>query len=285
MNLQQLRYLVAVIEHGTMTAAARALHVSQPALGRAVRALEREVGASLLTSDGQRLHPTPAGLAVASHARSISDHVADILSLGDDRELVLAATPTLGAGTAPRLLRVLTERCPTATVSLARRDGPAEVAAMVRSGQAMAGVVELPAPGRVLAGLGTTSLGRREIVLLCPTGIPVRAPLPHADLGGLPLIVPATGHRRRQLDLWFASLGIRPRVVCETDERLAWEHLVGSGLGCSFTDRWHAEHAPVRDTRVVELAPPVRTHVKLLYREDDPDRTLRALLDGLPRTP
>ncbi|MBF6507486.1 LysR family transcriptional regulator [Saccharopolyspora hirsuta] len=284
MNLQQLSYLIAVIEHGTMTAAARALHISQPALGRAVRALEREVGTSLLASDGQRLHPTPAGLAVASHARAISGHIADILSLGESRELVLAATPTLGAGTAPRLLRVLTEQCPTATVSLVRRDGPADVAAMVRSGQAMAGVVELPADGRadLADGLGTAALGRREIVLLCPVGIPVRTPLPHEDLGGLPLIVPASGHRRSQLDLWFAELGIRPRVVCETDERLAWEHMVGTGLGCAFTDRWHAEHAPVRNTRIVELAPPVRTRVKLLYREDNPSRTLRALLEGLP---
>ncbi|MDA3625311.1 LysR family transcriptional regulator [Saccharopolyspora oryzae] len=285
MNLQQLHYLIAVVDHGTMTAAARALHVSQPALGRAVRALEREVGTPLLASNGRRLHPTQEGLAVVAHARAISGHITDILSLGERRELVLAATPTLGAGTAPRLLRVLTEQCPNATVSLERRDGPAEVAAVVRNGQAMAGIVELSASDPVDDGLGSVALGSREIVLLCPSGMPVPAELPHAGLAELSLILPANGHRRSQLDLWFTSLGLRPRVVCETDERLAWEQMVGAGLGCAFTDRWHAESAPVRGTRIVRLAPPIHTEVKLLYRKDNPSRTLRLLLDALARTP
>ncbi|MGW5643479.1 LysR family transcriptional regulator [Saccharopolyspora sp. NPDC003752] len=283
MNLQQLHYLAAVVEHGTMTAAARALHVSQPALGRAVRALEREVGTPLLASEGKRLYPTPAGLAVSAHARAIFGHVADILSLGDERELVLAATPTLGAGAAPRLLRVLAERCPTATVLLERLDGPAEVAAVVRNGQATAGIVEVPSPHQFSTadGLATLSLGRREIVLLCPDGIPAASPLPHQDLARLPLIVPASGYRRSQLDAWFSSLGLRPRVVCQTDERLVWEQMAGSGLGCAFTDRWHAERAPVPGTRIVQFTPQLHTNVELLYRKDNPSRTLHALLAGL----
>ena len=43
MNIQQLRYVVATAERGSMTAAAAALFVAQPALSRAVRQLEREL--------------------------------------------------------------------------------------------------------------------------------------------------------------------------------------------------------------------------------------------------
>lgn len=43
MNIQQLRYVVATAEHGSMTAAAATLYVAQPALSRAIRLLEREL--------------------------------------------------------------------------------------------------------------------------------------------------------------------------------------------------------------------------------------------------
>jgi LysR family cyn operon transcriptional activator len=53
MNLQQLRYLVATADEGTMTSAATACHVAQPVLTRAVRALERELGVLLLRRRGR----------------------------------------------------------------------------------------------------------------------------------------------------------------------------------------------------------------------------------------
>ena len=44
MNLQQLRYLIATADEGTMTRAAESLHVAQPALSRAIRGFEAEIG-------------------------------------------------------------------------------------------------------------------------------------------------------------------------------------------------------------------------------------------------
>ena len=68
MNLQQLRYVVATADAGSMTAAARAVPVAQPALSRAVRALEAELGVELFATRGRSVELTESGFF--SHRKS-----------------------------------------------------------------------------------------------------------------------------------------------------------------------------------------------------------------------
>ena len=67
--LQLLETFCAVAEAGSLTKAAERLHLTQPAITRQMRALERELGASLLTRTSQGVALTPAGHAVLAHAR------------------------------------------------------------------------------------------------------------------------------------------------------------------------------------------------------------------------
>ncbi|WP_189051031.1 LysR family transcriptional regulator [Aliidongia dinghuensis] len=70
MELRHLRYFIAVVEEGGLTAAAeRRLHTSQPSLSRQIRDLEYEVGAPLLTRTTHGVELTPAGRAFLDHAR------------------------------------------------------------------------------------------------------------------------------------------------------------------------------------------------------------------------
>jgi LysR family transcriptional regulator, regulator of abg operon len=82
MKLDQLNHLIAIVEHGSLRAAARRLTMPQPALTRSVRALERELGASLfarqttgmvLTAEGVRFHRRAC--AIASEARRALEEV------------------------------------------------------------------------------------------------------------------------------------------------------------------------------------------------------------------
>jgi len=70
MELRHLRYFIAVVEEGGLTAAAeRRLHTSQPSLSRQIRDLEYEVGTALLTRTPHGVDLTPAGRAFLDHAR------------------------------------------------------------------------------------------------------------------------------------------------------------------------------------------------------------------------
>lgn len=61
MRLEQLQYLVGIIDHGSFNKAAHALHITQPALTSAVKALENELGVSLLIRSSRGVLPTACG--------------------------------------------------------------------------------------------------------------------------------------------------------------------------------------------------------------------------------
>lgn len=66
-----MRAFVAVVEEGGLSAAARRLHVSQPALSQTVTALERELGVDLLTRSSTGVRPTEAGRTLLAEARAV----------------------------------------------------------------------------------------------------------------------------------------------------------------------------------------------------------------------
>ena len=73
MDLKQLRYFSAVVEQGSISAAARALFMSQPPLSTQVRQLEKELGVQLFSRDGHKLTLTPAGKLLYDRAQGLLD--------------------------------------------------------------------------------------------------------------------------------------------------------------------------------------------------------------------
>ena len=69
MNTRQLRHFLAVMDLGSIAAAAEQVHLSQPALSRSLRALEDELRVPLFDRHDRRLRPTPYALAYAERAR------------------------------------------------------------------------------------------------------------------------------------------------------------------------------------------------------------------------
>src|SRR3954453_15860680 len=101
MDLRQASYVIAVVDHGTFTAAAASIPVSQPALSQAIASLERELGTDLFHRIGRQVVLTPAGEAFLEPARRMlrgaevaRAAVADVAGLTSGR-LEIVALPTL----------------------------------------------------------------------------------------------------------------------------------------------------------------------------------------------
>ncbi|MET1085804.1 MAG: LysR family transcriptional regulator [Arthrobacter sp.] len=98
MNLRRLQYFLAVVDAGTVTAAAERIHIAQPALSRQIKTLEKELKLSLFEAQGNKLALTPAGRAFVPAARRLMletqslEDAADALRTGRVATLVAAAT-------------------------------------------------------------------------------------------------------------------------------------------------------------------------------------------------
>jgi LysR family hydrogen peroxide-inducible transcriptional activator len=124
MNLQELRYLVAVAEHRHFGRAAEACNVSQPTLSSQIRKLETELGVTLFERTNKRVDVTPVGRQILIHsqralaeagqmqavARAASDPLVGPLKLG--------VIPTLAPYLMPLILLPLRQAYPGLTIEL-----------------------------------------------------------------------------------------------------------------------------------------------------------------------
>ncbi len=82
MDIRQLRYFVAIVEHGSITRASEMLNVAQPALSLHLKNMEEHLGTRLLIRSRTGVMPTEAGTLLAQRAQTILD---DLARTEDDR--------------------------------------------------------------------------------------------------------------------------------------------------------------------------------------------------------
>jgi LysR family transcriptional regulator, cyn operon transcriptional activator len=255
MNLQQLRYLVATADEGTMTRAAEALHVAQPALSRAVRAVESEIGVTVFERTGRGVRITRQGREVVGIARRILSDLDRLAAVGASETLrVCAISGQAREIGSPAVARYVAQR--RGRVALDVVDTPDEVVDNVRDGRAQLGIVDLPAP----TDLTAISLGWQELVLVHPPAWTLPDPLPVTELSGLPLVAPASDDWRHEaLERNLRAAGVDPAIAAETTERDVLIGLVQQGAGAWFSYGRQAQAAVAGGAGVVHLTPmPVR---------------------------
>jgi LysR family transcriptional regulator, hydrogen peroxide-inducible genes activator len=123
-NLQDLRYLVAVAEHRHFGRAAEASNISQPTLSSQIRKLENELGVTLLERTNKRVSLTPVGSQILTHARRALDEAAQMAAIAQASRdplvgpLRLGAIPTLAPYLMPRILTPIRQQYPGLVIEL-----------------------------------------------------------------------------------------------------------------------------------------------------------------------
>ncbi|MET7852980.1 LysR family transcriptional regulator [Streptomyces avermitilis] len=149
---RNLRYFVAVAEDLHFTRAAERLFVSQPALSKQIRTLERQLGAELFERDRQGVRLTAVGSALLPYARRVLadwDAAADAVERARAEQqatLVVGMSTSPGrSGLLPAIRSRFSEACPAATVRL-RQVSWEDSSAGLADGSADAAFVWLPVP-------------------------------------------------------------------------------------------------------------------------------------------
>ena len=285
MDVQQLRYVVAVADTGTFTAAAARCLVAQPSLSQSIARLEREIDVALFTRTGRGVVLSAAGEAFVGAARSalrafdaIVPEVDAVRGLTAGH-LDLVALPTLALDPTAPLVAAFRRRHPGVTVRLAHPDGTADLLRAVRDGDCELGITERP---RRSAGLVVVPLARQELVVVAPPGSALPDPIGPAELAREPLVTQPVGTSTRALlDDLLTRAGIAPTVAVETDQRELVIPLVQGGAGVAVVSRPVAEQA-VGTVAVHRLRPALWRDLAVVHRAGTPSPAARAFLAGLP---
>lgn len=271
MDIRSAQYLIAVVEQGSVTAAADVLHISQPSLSQAIRSLERTLDTTLLERTTRGVTPTPAGLAVVASARKLladvkraEDAVAAVVELRKG-ELSLAVQSDLAIDPVARLTGLLHAVSPGITFTTMAAPSPQEVRALVRDGSCELGFVERATSSGTSDVLREIMLGVQETVLSIPASLAsgLADPVPLESVKDLPMIVETstTGH------VYLVDRGVElENVVVEVTDRLAVREMVAQGVGMALLPRSIAEQdAPASVVR--SLHPPVTRETILVHRD------------------
>jgi LysR family cyn operon transcriptional activator len=281
MNLQQLRYLVALADHGTMTAAAQAVPVAQPVISRALRSLEHELNVSLIRKDGRGVALTPMGLRASEMCREVLDGVQAIAEIGSPvalTEVRMLMWPVLEELFAERLLTVLngTQSCEVAIDTISNNN---EGSTRLLQGEAHFGVlIDTPS---AQPELEWRSIGSVFVGVLARADHQLPVPLPDHLLTDMALVWKRAWRAAEQpLRELLHARGLHPNIVVETGGRTSWPSMVRAGRG-------HALSLTVQncepDLVVLPIDPPLEFPLALVHRRVSASSPIRAIGDALVR--
>jgi DNA-binding transcriptional LysR family regulator len=188
MQFKQLEEFIAVVQAGSVRGAARKLGLTQPALTKAIRRLEEEVGAPLLVRSGQGVSLTEAGSVLLPHAEAAQAELRraaeDLEQLRGRPERMIAAscTPVVGVTIVPDALKLFRQTYPSVLLHLLDGLSPPGLSLL------KVGAVDFyvgSAPGvQDDKSLGSMQLAPNPLVIACRPGHPLQHASQLADFVG-----------------------------------------------------------------------------------------------------
>ena len=280
MNLPQLEYFLAAVEHGSFTGAADALHLAQPSVSEQVRRLEDELGVRLFQRVGRGLVLTDAGRALRPRAEAVLEAVREA------RESVVAVRELRG-GTASfgtfaaagdylgsDLIAEFRRRHPNVRVRILGLNS-ADAADAVRAGRLEGAIVALPIDDD---GLDVRPVVEDELVFVSADHERLHEPMTIERLATMPLVLPDASFgledpTRRSLAELAQRAGVTIRTVIDVESDATAFDLVAGGAGDTVS--WHGllvARGRRRTARVgwVPFAEPIVVSLAFVFRQGAP---------------
>jgi LysR family nitrogen assimilation transcriptional regulator len=240
MELRQLRYFVAIVDHGSLSRAALVLHVAQPALTQQLRQLEEELGVQLLHRSAQGVLSTDAGKVFYEHAQAILKQVADAQAAVVQSAERPSGSVTLGLphsisdALALPLLTAIRQRYPEITLQLTE-EITGSLAEQLRAGRINLAV--LFDDGQ-LGGFAAVPLVEEELRFICRADAPAgagRDSLSLREALDTTLILPGLQHGvRPRIESTARAAGLATHGVIEINSIAILKSAILAGMGATI---------------------------------------------------
>lgn len=278
------RAFLVTAEEGSLSAAARALGLAQPTLGRQVDALEQELGVVLFERVGRGLELTPAGHDLIGHVRTMAE-AANRLSMGAygqsetmEGEVLIAASDAYAGLLLPPILAQLRREEPRIHIQIVASNAASDL--LRREADIAIRNFRPKEPdlvARLIRDAGARFYATPEYLLRVG---PIKAP---ADMSRVDFIAPDTPDRMGETlnRLGFGVTEQHFPIVCD-NFIVMWE-MVKQGMGVGFIDDRIGDADPAVE-RVLPDLPPLTFPVWLVaHRDIHRNRRLRYVFDHLAR--
>lgn len=261
MELRQLRYFVAVVQHGSMGKAALELGLVTSALSQQISRLESELSTRLLQRTSSGVVPTDAGLAFWRQAQLALRHIDSAAEAARHARLSGHVSVGLPPSTAGVLglpfMQAMRQRYPDVRLRMVESLS-GYLASMLSGRQIDLAILFNNEPAQRWSVLPLLEERLFVIGARGMPGMPKGDSTTLAALSALPLVLPSGGHGLRSLlAACFQNAGGELRIVAEVDGLAILMDAVQSGLGATIqpgaalarTDAAHFESVPVADAR------------------------------------
>ena len=242
MKTDDLRAFDAVVRHGSISEAARALGLTQPAITRRIQNLEEDLGAPLLDRSTKPPRPSALGLRVYEHTQSVLHEMESLAQLVDTAEaptgpLRLGLTHSMGSVGLIDVLTDMKARFPDVSLQIST-DWSLRLLDKVAQGRLDAATLFLPPKALIPEGLRAQRLGATDVVLVAAKGrFGQTAGLLRGFAEAGWILNPDGCGFRAALQRKLADQGLRFRLNLETFGSELQLGLVAAGLGVGFVSR------------------------------------------------
>jgi LysR family cys regulon transcriptional activator len=273
MKLRQLHYIHEVAKRGlNVTAAAEALHTSQPGVSKQIRLLEEELGVDVFMRNGKHLDEiTPVGKRILEYTERLLQEVGNIKNIAqeyrqaDRGDLSIATTHTQARYALPPVIRKFRDRYPQVRFHL-HQGSPPQIAKLAASGEAdFAIATEAMEHFEELVMLPCYHWNRAVLVRPDHPLAQKKGKLTLKDVAVHPIVTYTFGFTgRSKLDQAFAAHGLKPDVVLTAVDADVIKTYVRLGLGIGIVA--HMAYDPKLDKDLVrleaaQLFSPSTTHI------------------------
>jgi DNA-binding transcriptional LysR family regulator len=278
LDVDRLRVFRTVATLGSFTAAARSLAYTQPGVSHHVKQLERELGVTLIERSSRGIRLTPPGRTLLEHADALLTRLAeverDVMEIAQQGgvELRMVAAPTIAATVLPPAVASFRRQLPDVTLALSEADPPGSLEQLAAGTWDLALAYDYPILERTHdASLAWDPLFGDQMAVCLPVRHPcaVRGSLSLEELQGETWVAPYDSVCREAIEVACSRAGFTPRVVSETNDYMAMQGLVATGVGVAVVPRLVASIA-LRDGVVMRRlnGSPLERLVAIVSRRD-----------------